>query len=73
MVFPSPASRGTELIPSKPRFGDPWGPLHHRRSPFLGFCVQNPQVVTVKCEQIESGGRPPLDTCGHSICFHSLM
>jgi hypothetical protein len=36
MVFPRPASRGTELIPRpKPQFGDPWGPLHHRRSPFL--------------------------------------
>jgi hypothetical protein len=51
MVFPRPASRGTELIPRpKPQFGDPWGPLHHRRSPFLGF-VFNPQVITIECER----------------------
>ena len=28
MVFPGPAIRGTELIPSKPRFGDPYGPSY---------------------------------------------
>jgi hypothetical protein len=41
MVFPRPASRGTELIPRpKPQFGDPWGPLHHRRSPFSRVFIQ---------------------------------
>jgi hypothetical protein len=52
MVFPRPASRGTELIPQfKPQFGDPWGIATTIGGPlFLGLVFQNPQVVTVECE-----------------------